>query len=78
MNHLDLYFFYDSVCLRWHTIVNECIEHLMFKAHLSTLAGSHLNATCIDCAILMWIFVTRDLSNITISKLKVEVACLFL
>ena len=28
--------------------MNDCVEHLVFEAHLSTSVGTHLNATCID------------------------------
>jgi len=71
---------HESIRLRWHPDVNDCVEHLVFEAHLSTSAGSHLNATCIDHITHLKSFVTRELFDITISDVKVEVAgmCLFL
>jgi hypothetical protein len=60
--------------------VNDCVEHLVFEAHLSTSAGSHLNATCVDHITHLRSFVTRELFDRMISEVKVEVAimCLFL
>jgi hypothetical protein len=60
--------------------VNDCIEHLVFEAHLLPSAGSHLNATCVDHVTHLRSFVTRELFDRTISEVKVEVAgmCLFL
>ena len=59
--------------------MNDCVEHLVFEAHLSTSVGSHLNATCIDYVTYLRSFVTRELFNRTISEVKVEVVsmCLF-
>jgi hypothetical protein len=59
--------------------VNDCVEHLVFEAHLSTSAGSHLNATCIDHVTHLRSFVTKELFDRTISEVKVEVAglCFF-
>jgi hypothetical protein len=64
--------------LRWHPDVNDCVEHLVFEAHLSTSAGSHLNATCIDPQTSMRTFITKELFDITISGVKAEVTGLFL
>ena len=71
---------HESIRLRWHPDVNDCVEHLVFLAHFSTLAGSHLNATCVDHVTHLRSFVTRELFARTISEVKVEVAgmCLFL
>ena len=59
--------------------MNDCVEHLVFEAHLSTSVGSHLNATCIDHVTHLRSFVTRELFDRIISELKVEIAgmCLF-
>ena len=71
---------HENILLRWHPNMNDCVEHLVFEAHLSTLVGSHLNATCIDYVTYLRSFVTRELFNKTISEVKVEVVsmCLFL
>ncbi len=69
---------HDSIRLRWHPDVNDCVEHLVFEAHLSTSAGSHLNATCIDPQTSMKTFVTKELFDITISGVKADVTGLFL
>ena len=71
---------HESIRLRWHPDVNDCVEHLVFEAHLSTSAGSHLNATCVDHVTHLRTFVTRELFDRTISEVKLEVAgmCLFL
>ena len=71
---------HESIRLRWHPNVNDCVEHLVFEAYLSTSAGSHLNAICIDHVTHLKNFVTRELFDRTISEVKVEVAgiCLFL
>ena len=71
---------HESILLRWHPNMNDCVEHLVFEAHLSTSVGSHLNATCIDYVTYLRSFVTRELFNRTISEVKVEVVsmCLFL
>lgn len=39
---------HEGICMRWHPNVNDCVEYLIFEAHMSTSAGLHLNATCID------------------------------
>ena len=71
---------HESIHLRWHPDVNECVEHLVFEVHLSTSACSHLNATCVDHVIYLRTFVTRELFDRTISEVKVEVVnmCWFL
>ena len=71
---------YEGNRLRWHLDANDCIEHLVFEAHLSTSTDSHLNATCIDHVTYLRSFVTKELFDRTISEVKVEVAgmCLFL
>ena len=71
---------HESIRLRWHPDVNDCVEHLVFEAHLSTSVGSHLNATCVDHVTHLRTFVTRELFDRTIAEVKVEVAgiCLFL
>ncbi len=51
---------HESIRLRWHPDVNDCVEHLVFEAHLSTSAGSHLNATCVDHITHLRSFVTRE------------------
>ena len=51
---------HESIRLRWHPYVNDCVEHLVFEAHLSTSAGSHLNATCIDHVTHLRSFVTKE------------------
>ena len=70
---------HERIRIRWHSDMNDCVKHLVFEAHLSPLANSHLNATCIDHITHMRSFVTKELFDITISKVKVEVAgmCLF-
>ena len=70
---------HESIRLRWHPDVNDCVEHLVFEAHLSTSAGSQLNATCVDHVTHLKSFVTRELFARTISEVKVEVAgqCFF-
>jgi hypothetical protein len=50
---------HENIRLRWHPDVNNCVEHLVFEAHLSTSAGSHLNATCVDHVTHLRSFVTR-------------------
>ena len=59
--------------------MNDCVEHLVFEAHLSTSAGSHLNVTCVDHVTHLRSFMTRELFDRTISEVKVKVAgmCLF-
>ena len=57
--------------------MNDCVEHLVFEAHSSTSVGSHLNATCIDPITYTRSFVTREMFDIMISEVKVEVACAF-
>ena len=71
---------HESICLRWHPYVNDCVEYLVFEANLSTSTGSHLNATCINHVTYLRSFVTRELFDRTISEVKVEVVdmCLFL
>jgi hypothetical protein len=56
------------------TPIRDCIEHLIYEAYLSALVGSHLNATFIDPAIHMRTFVTRDLFDIALLEVKVEIA----
>jgi hypothetical protein len=58
-------------------VVSRCVEHLVFEAHLSTSAGSHLNATCVDHVTHLKSFVTRELFDRTISEVKVEVAGMY-
>jgi hypothetical protein len=60
--------------------MNDCVEHLVFEAHLSTSASSHLNVTCIYHVIHLRSFVIRELFDRTISEVEVDVAgmCLFL
>lgn len=58
--------------------VNDCVKHLVFEVHLSTSSGSHFNATCIDHITHMRSFVTRELFNLTISEIKVEVDVMLL
>ena len=70
---------HESIRLRWHPDVNDCVEHLIFEAHLSTSAGSHLIADCVDHVTHLRNFVTKELFDRTISEVKVEVVgmCLF-
>ena len=58
--------------------MNDCVEHLVFEAHLSTSIGSHLNATCIDHVTHLRSFVTKKLFDRTILEVKVRVACMCL
>ena len=71
---------HESICLRWHLDGNDCVEHLVYEAHLSTLVGSHLNATCVDHVTHLRSFVTREVFDRTVLEVKVEIAgmCLFL
>jgi hypothetical protein len=57
---------------------NDCVEHLIFEAHLSTSAGSHLNATCKDHVTHMRSFVTKELFNHGTTKMKGELADMLL
>ena len=50
---------HESIRLRWHPYVNDCVEHLVFEAHLSTSAGFHLNATYVDHVTHLRSFVRR-------------------
>ena len=50
---------HESIRIRWHPDVNDYIEHLVSKAHLSTSAGSHLNTTCVVHVACLRNFVTR-------------------
>ena len=68
---------HESIRMRWHPDVNDCVEHLVFEAHLSTSAGSHLNATCINPVTHMRTFVTQELFNMAIAEVKVEVAGMY-
>jgi hypothetical protein len=68
---------HENIRLRWHPDVNNCVEHLVFEAHLSTSVGSHLNATCVDHVTHLRSFVTRELFDRTISEVKVEVASMY-
>ena len=58
---------HESIRLRWHPDVNDCVEHLVFEAHLSTSVGYHLNATCIHHVTHLRSFVTREVFDQTIS-----------
>ena len=71
-------FLHESIRLRWHPNVKDCVEHLVFEAHLLISSGSHLNATCIDHVTYLRSFVTRVLFDRTISEVKDEVACMYL
>ena len=69
---------HENIRLRWHPNVNDCVEYLIFEAHLSTSTGSHLNATCLNHVTHLKNFVTRELFDRTISEVKVEAACMYL
>ena len=59
---------HESMCMRWHPDVNDCVENLVFDAQLSPLARSHLNAICIDHVTHMRAFVVQELFNIAIAR----------
>ena len=69
---------YESIRLRWHPDVNDCVEHLVFEGRLSTSVGSHLSAICIDPQTSMRTFVSKESFVIIVSKVKAKVigACL--
>lgn len=62
---------HESMCMRWHPNMNDCVENVVFEAHLSPSARSHLNAICIDHVTHMRTFVTQELFNIAIAEKKV-------
>jgi hypothetical protein len=69
---------HENIRLKWHPDLNDCVEHLVFEAHLSTSTDSHLNATCVDHVTHLKSFVTRELFDRIISEVKVKVAGMYL
>ena len=63
---------WESIWMRWHLDVNDCVEHLVFEAHLSTSAWSHLNATCIDLVTHIRSFVTKSCSISTLWRWRMK------
>lgn len=62
---------HKSIGLSLQMNISDYVE----QAHLFTSTSSHMNATRIDHVTHMRSFVTRELFDVTMSKVKVEIAC---
>jgi hypothetical protein len=69
---------HESMCMRWHPDVNDCVENLVFDAQLSPSARSHLNATCIDHVTHKRTFVIQELFNIAIARWRLGCRCVYI